>query len=380
MRRALDLPDKSRFPGTREMAYLDTAAEGLPPVESEEALRAYYRDKAGGTPGRRAMHAEERACVCAVARLVGASAEEIAMLSCAGEGLNTLANSLAWQPGDEVLISDLEFPSGVLAWLRLRERGVRLRVLSSRDGAVPLESYAAAIGPSTRVVCVSQVSYKTGANCTFLPALAEQAHRAGALLCVDATQALGRVPVPLAGVDYLVASSYKWLLGTHGLGVVYLSAGLRERLRPATLGWYSVQNLFSPDRFERYEAKPGAARLATGMPNFPAIYALRRGVEVLLQIGVDAIHQALEPLVRGLREGFARLGLDVLTPAGDEWRSGIVSFSHPDAERIGAALERAGVIVWAGDGRVRASVHLYNDQPDIARLLASLEEIVCRNR
>jgi selenocysteine lyase/cysteine desulfurase len=374
------LLDKSRFPRASEVAYLDTAAEGLPPVEAEQALLAYYRDKAGGTPGRRNMHVEERACVSALAGLLDASTDDIALLSCAGEGLNVLANALTWAPGDEVLISDLEFPSDVLAWLRLRDRGVRLRVISSQDGAARLESYVNALGPSTRVVCVSQVSYKTGANCTFLPALAEEAHRAGAILCVDATQALGRVPVPLAGIDYLVASSYKWLLGTHGLGVVYLPAQLRNGLRPGTLGWYSVQDIFTSERFERYEPKPGAARLATGMPNFPAVYALRRGVELLSETGIEAIHNALEPLVVRVRDGFDRLGLDVLTPSGAEWRSGIVSFRHPEAKRIGAALEQAGVVVWAGDGRVRASVHLYNDKTDVRRLLASLEEILCTNR
>ena len=376
----MDLPNKSRFPRAREVAYLDTGAEGLPPVEAEDALRAYYRDKASGTPGRRRMHAEEDACVSATARLLGAAPEDVALLSCAGEGLNLLANSLDWRAGDEVVIGDLEFPSDVLAWLRLRDRGVRLRVVPSEGGTVPYERYAAAIGPSTRVVCVSQVSYKTGANCTFVAKLAREAHRAGALVCVDATQALGRVPVPLDGVDYLVASSYKWLLGTHGLGVVYLSPGLVDRLAPATLGWYSVRDLFTRDRFEHYECKPGAARLATGMPNFPAIYVLRRGVELLLEAGVASIHGALEPLVRKVRDGFTRLGLDVLTPAAAEWRSGIVSFSHPEAERIGAALEEAGVIVWAGDGRVRASVHLYNDEADIGRLLASVEETLCPNR
>ena len=71
-----------------------------------------------------------------------------------------------------------------------------------------------------------------GTQVPFLPALAEEAHRAGALLCVDATQALGRVPVSVKGVDYLVASSYKWLLGSHGLGCGYMSPEIRERLRP----------------------------------------------------------------------------------------------------------------------------------------------------
>ncbi len=96
----------------------------------------------------------------------------------------------------------------------------------------------------TRLVSVSAVSYKTGTRVPFLAELAGVAHRHGAYFCVDATQALGRVPVPLDGVDFLVSSSYKWLLGTHGLGITYIAPALRERLEPGTAGWFSLDAIF----------------------------------------------------------------------------------------------------------------------------------------
>jgi len=289
--------------------------------------------------------------------------------------LNRLAASIAWQPGDEVLIDDLEFPSNVVVWLPLRDRGVVLRVVPSRDGVLCLEDFTARIGPRTRVVSVSQVSYKTGTQLPFLPELSREARRAGAVFCVDATQALGRVPVGVTGVDYLVASSYKWLLGVHGLGIVYLSPELEERLTPAAVGWYSVRDLFTPERFETFSYKSGAARLLLGMPNFPSMYALREGLECLLAIGVERIELALRPLVRKLRSGLEDRGFALLTPAGPEFASGILSFAQADAEDTGAKLEREGVIVWAGDGRVRMSVHLYNDESDIDRLFSALDRV-----
>jgi len=366
------MPYKAIFPRARRDAYLDTAAEGLPLPDCAKALAAYFNDKSEGTPGRRALHLEETAAYRAVARLLGAAASDVALVSSTSEALNTLANSIDWRPGDEVVTSELEFPSGVLAWLRLRTRGVRLRVVPSREGALSLEDFAEHIGRATRVVCVSHVSYKTGARTPFVSELARMAHGAGALLVLDATQSLGRLPVPLTGVDFLVASSYKWLLGVHGLGVVYLAPAARERLEPGSIGWYSVQQIFTPDRFERYEAKAGAGWLTAGMPIFPSIYALRRSVEFLAGIGVDRIDDGLQDTVRALRDGLCNLGLDVLTPAGEACASGIVSFAHAECERIGAALEERGVIVWAGDGRVRASVHLYNDRGDVDRLLEEL--------
>lgn len=374
----MELVSRSSFPLTREVTYLDTAAEGLPPVECQQALACYYHEKSMGTPGRRRLHKEEYLARQAAGRLIGAAADDVALLSSASDALNLLANSISWRPGDEVLITDLEFPSNVLAWLRLRERGVRVRVVLSRHGVVEYEDFATRINRFTRLVSISQVSYKTGTQIPFIPALAREAHRVGAVLCLDATQALGRVPVSLEGVDYLVASSYKWVLGVHGLGIVYLSPYLRESLVPGSVGWYSVQDIFVPGHLERYEYKPGAARLVAGMPSFPAIYVLRCSIEYLLKIGIQSLDTTLRPLVEHLRAGLASLGVELLTPSEPEYASGIVSFSHPKADWIGKTLEEEGVIVWAGDGRVRASVHLYNDEGDIARYLSVLTSVLSR--
>lgn len=365
---------KSLFPQAGRVTYLDTAAEGLPLAECGDALAGYFADKSMGSPGRRRFHDEEEACLSAVGQLLGTPSENVALVSCASHALNALASSIDWKPGDEVVISDLEFPSGVLAWLSLRPRGVTVRVLPSEGGLVPLESFQSVINKNTRVVCVSDVSYKTGTRLSFLRELSAAAHAVGAILVVDATQSLGRLPIAADGIDFLVASTYKWLLGVHGLSVVYLSPALRDRLVPGALGWYSVADVFTPDRFEHYDLKPGAGWLTPGMPAFPSIYVLRRSVEFLVEAGIDRIERELRPLIRALREGVAQMGFDLLTPAAAAHASGIVSFLHPECDRLGGALEQRGAIVWAGDGRVRASVHLYNDQADINNFLQSLAE------
>ena len=366
---------KSLFVRARDSAYLDTAAEGLPLEQCRDALVRYFEDKSKGSPGRVRMHEEEHGARDAAARLLGTELDNVVLLGSASEALNAFANSIAWKPGDEVVVTDLEFPSGVLTWLRLREKGVRVRLIDSERGALDLDSFARVIGPATRVVCVSHVSYKTGTRIPFLPQLSALAHEHDAMLVVDATQSLGRVPVSVAGADFVVASTYKWLLGVHGLGVTYLDPAARERIGDGVLGWYSVADLFSPDRFDSYLRKAGAGWMLCGMPNFPSIYVLRESIELLLARGVESFDCALRPLVAELRQGIDRLGLELLTPAAPEYASGIVSFLHPACEALAAALERAGVIVWAGDGRVRASVHLYNDASDISRFLGALESI-----
>lgn len=369
---------KNLFPRAREAAYLDTAAEGLPLPAMEACFSAYYGAKSQGTPGRKEHHQAEAHARLLVARLLGTEPANLALLASASDALSLLALSMDWKPGERVIISDLEFPSNVLPWLRLQKAGVDVVVMPSNQGGLNYERVIECITPETRLISLSLVSYKTGAYLTGIPAIRAEARKAGAIVCVDATQALGRCPVPLDAADYLVSSSFKWLLGPHGLGIVYIAPEFQPHFQPAGVGWYSVQDVFSPDRFERYRLKEGAACLAIGMPNFASLYALRPGLELLLEAGVDQIHQQLSPVVQHLREGLVSLGVEVLTPEGPEVSSGIVSFAHPKAEDIGAALEPQGIIVWAGDGRVRASVHLYNDMADADRYLQALKSILQR--
>ncbi|HLI35604.1 MAG TPA: aminotransferase class V-fold PLP-dependent enzyme [Terriglobia bacterium] len=368
---------KHLFPRAREVAYLDTAAEGLPLPAIEQSFSKYYRAKARGTPGREELHAVEAEALRLVARLLGTEPANVAFLASASDALSLLALSIDWKPGDQVIISDLEFPSNVLPWLRLKkEMGLDVVVISSDRGGLCSEQVIERITARTRLISLSSVSYKTGAYLPGIEKIGAAARKVGAVVCMDATQALGRCPVSLEGVDYLVSSSFKWLLGPHGLGIVYIAPEFRQQFQPAGIGWYSVEDLFSESRFESYQLKNGATCLPVGMPNFPSISALRPGIEFLLQAGVNRIDQELTPLVEQLRKGLCDLGVDLLTPEGAEFSSGIVSFAHPRAEEIGAALERQDIIVWAGDGRVRASVHLYNEMSDVDRYLEALKPIL----
>jgi cysteine desulfurase / selenocysteine lyase len=368
-------PCKSLFDTGTWFAYLDTAAEGLPLRSSAQTLLEYFEDKSSGTPGRTRMFQAENEAVRASAALLGTSERNVAFTGNATDALNLLGNSIRWRTGDEVLITDLEFSSNVVCWLRLREQGVRVEVIRSDLGVIELEQFTSRLRPATRLVSVSQVSYKTGTQFPYLLELSREVHRAGALFVVDATQALGRVPVTVEGVDFLVASSYKWLLGVHGLGLVYCAPHLLDELAPGAAGWYSVTDSFAPDRFERFALQDGAARFTGGMPNFPSIYVMRESLGFLIQLGIERIDLQLKPLVKKLREGIASLGFQLLTPLDEMYASGIVSFAHDAPEGLGRALRDRGVIVWAGDGRLRASVHIYNDEGDVDTLLTNLHEL-----
>ncbi len=136
---------KNLFPTAQQMTYLDTAAEGLPLTECEGAFSQYCRAKARGTPGRREFHAVEAETLDLVARLLGTETANVAFLGCATDALNLLAHSLDWAPGDQLVISDLEFPSNVLPWLRLKQMGVDVEVISGSRGALREEEIVARI-------------------------------------------------------------------------------------------------------------------------------------------------------------------------------------------------------------------------------------------
>jgi cysteine desulfurase/selenocysteine lyase len=361
----VSIPTKDKFPQTREYTYLNTAAEGLLSTDSQEAVAEYIRAKSRGSINRPKLYEVEAETVGLATQFLGAPEGSVTFLANATEGLNLLANSLEWEEGDEVVITDLEFPSNVITWLRLKEKGVRLEVVEADGGMIRLEDITSRMTPRTKLVSVSQVSYKSGTQLPYLAELGAEAHRTGALFAVDATQALGRVPVGVENVDFLVASSYKWLFTPHGLGITYCSPELLDRLTPATAGWYGVANIFTPDRFERFEFKEGAARFAAGMPNFSSIYALRSSLRYLLEIGVEHLDTSLAPLIQKMRAGLVDLGLELLTPEEQAYHSGIIAFLHPAATEIGSVLAAQDVIVWANDGRVRSAIHLYNDEAEV---------------
>ena len=364
------------FPRAARGGYLDSAAEGLPAPGVADAVAEYLAEKARGTPGRLRHFAVEHEARVAAAALLGSEADDTVFLPSASDALNIFVTSIPWKTGDRVVTTDLEFPSNVLPWLALGERGVEVVVVPSREGALELDDLKAAINEHTRVVTISQVSYKTGAWFPHTAELAEAVHAVGGLLCVDATQALGRCRVPLAGVDYLVASTFKWLLSLHGSAITYMSPHMRGKFSLAGVGWYSVSDVFSERRFSEYTLKEGAACLVAGMPNFSALYGVRASLEFLNRLNLPQEQSRTNALARNLRSRLASFGLEMLTPADERFTSGIVSFSHAGCLRIMTELDSRGIVVWGGDGRVRASLHYYNDESDVDDLLTAIQEVL----
>lgn len=369
----LDDAARSRsFPSLEGRTYLNTAAEGIPPREVGAALQQYFADKQLGMDGRDRHFAQWNEAKSLIGEFYGLSADEVTICSCSSEAYNLAAMALRLKEGDEVVINDLDFPAGATPWLQ-PDCPAEAKVWRNRSGALDVVDLKALLSPRTRLVTVSLVSFFNGYR-LHLPSVVETVRaNSDALLAVDVTQALGRIPLDLSGADLIVSSTHKWILASHGGGLVGVpKAREREWTVPAG-GWFNLENAFGPKRFEGAVSKPGAAGFTVGMPNFPAVYAIRAGLDYIRSVGVVRIDVATRPLVQACLEGLQRLGVELLTPPQMDSIAGILAFRHPDAERIYAALHADNIHVMSHAGRLRIALHGYNRMSDVERLLQTLE-------
>ena len=361
------------FPGLADMTYLNTAAEGIPPLAVGQAIEQYFRDKQLGMDGRDLHFNEWNAARELVGRMFGLSADEIGICSCSSEAYNLAAMALRLQPGDEVIINDLDFPAGATPWLQ-GDCPATVRLWQSRQWALHLEDLASLLGPRTRLVTTSLVSFYNGFLLPLQELIELVRQHSSALVAVDVTQALGRVPLNLTGVDLIISSTHKWILSTHGGGLVGIPASRADDWVVPAGGWFNQPDAFGPDRFERVVNSPGAPGFAVGMPNFMAVYALRAALEYLDGVGVVEIDHAARPLVEACHEGLAALPVDPLTPSDPASLAGILAFRHPQADQLQTHLRANGVHVMCQAGRLRVALHGYNTQADVEKFLSTLRD------
>lgn len=364
----------SDFPALRDKVYLNTAAEGIPPQSARDALLRYASDKEAGMEGRDALFAEFGRCRESAASLLGLDQDEISFCSSTSEAYNLLSTAVNFESGGEAVISDLDFPAGATPWIVGSKPSV-VRLWKNENGILDPETLAGLLNEKTRLVQLSLVSFLTGWRLDW-PAVRDIVRQQAphAILAVDTTQAAGRVELDCLDADCIFASSYKWLLGTHGSCVVIVRKHAKEKITARAGGWYNLANAFDEDRFERAEPFPGAAGFAVGMPAFPAIYALREGIETIRKAGVANIAARADPLVAKAHEGLSELGFKTMSPPQPGNSSGILAFQTENDAALNNFLLGRNIHVMHQAGRIRISIHGYNTEEDIAALLGSLQD------
>jgi selenocysteine lyase/cysteine desulfurase len=372
------LPDSFRdqMPIAQRLVYFDHAAVAPLPYPTRlsiETWLAQATEQGDIAWPRWAARLEELRA--AVALMIGAEADEVALVPNTTTGISLVAEGYPWREGDSVVTLANEFPSNQYPWMNLASRGVETRRVPVEGGVVSLDRLAAACDARTRIVSVSWVGFATGWRID-VAAVAELCHRRGCLLFLDAIQGLGVFPLDVhaAGVDFLAADGHKWLLGPEGAGVLYVKREHLDRLRPLNCGWNSVLAGSDYTRIE-LNLKPAAARYEGGSQNMVGMLGLAASVDLLRGLGLSPHASPIADHVLSITdyacERLQRLGATLLAPRNGEHRSGIVTFQLPghDPNHIRRRLQDRNIVVRCRAGGVRISPHGYATQEEVDRLI-----------
>ena len=364
------------FPALANMAYLNTAAESIPPQCVHEAIKQYCRDKNDGMRGRDAHFATLEDCREISAQMIGLLKDEVSFCSCSSEAYNLLAGALDLKTDDEVVITDLDFPAGATPWLNAITPP-KVNLWQAKDGALLAEDLEPLLSEHTRLVQVSLVSFFNGHRIDWVSFIQTVRNNApNALVSVDITQALGRIELDCTDADCIISSTHKWSLGIHGGCIVGIPKKREDDLTTHAGGWFHLQNAFEPDRFERTVSKNGAASYSVGMPNFIALYALNSSLRYITSIGISNIAEHADPLVHKMEGGLKALGVTPMATQREGHASGILAFLHEDTSNIHEEMEAAEVHIMHHAGRLRMAVHGYTTEEDVEKFLAVLKKSI----
>jgi cysteine desulfurase/selenocysteine lyase len=368
--------DPADFPAAAHSTYLNAASVALMPRVAADAVNAWQRNLAENGTLDFDEVAEDRVfddLRASFAALIGTTPRDIAVASSATELLASLAWAVKPAAGRTVVTTDIVFPSTAYPWTRVaRDTGADVRFVAARNGWVDEDELIAAIDHRTAVVSISLVEYSNGQRYS-LPRLREATRRVGAFLAVDASQAVGAVPLDIEAIDALVTTSYKWLCGPFGVGLLYLAPEWQTALEPGLVGWRTNAEIYDL-RADRWVLHPDARRFEFSTMAYGCAIGLTRSIAYLRGLGVDRIHRHGIALAARLRDGLVAAGASVLGPADRPPATPIVSARFPGRtpKDVVAALRRRGVIVSPRRDVVRFSPHLYNTEADITRTLEAL--------
>ncbi len=357
---------RAEFPALANWTYLNTATYGQMPRCAADAMSRHLARRDELACGDYLAWFDDMDAIRAsCARLVHCEVADIAFVINACTGLATLLQGLPWQPGDEALTLNDEFPNQLYVSAALARFGARLR-------AVAWSEFYQSVNERTRLAVLSTVNYATG----FRPPLEEVSQflrERGVLLYVDGSQSVGALQFDIERVrpSALCVDAYKWMLSANGAGFLYVDPELRQRLPAAVVGWRSDRDWRSVDSLNHGEPvfAQAAEKYEGGMLAFSPIYGMGAVIDLMLQVGPASIEARVLELAGKARAMLCGLGAEV---NADE--SQIVTANLPgrDPGELARSLKERRILVSARHGRLRVSPHFYNDETDLETLRKAL--------
>ncbi|MGF1613771.1 MAG: aminotransferase class V-fold PLP-dependent enzyme [Gammaproteobacteria bacterium] len=371
--------DTEEFPQRDNLIYLNHAAVSPWPRRTARAVMRFAEENLhqGALDYDRWLKVEATLRSQCQALLNAPTAADIALLKNTSEALSTVAYGLPWNAGDTVVLLDQEFPSNRIVWESLCRLGVGVRKVSLADGRSPEDALMGACDASTRLLAVSSVQYATGLRLD-LERLGHYCHQQDILLCVDAIQSLGALPMDVQriGADFVMADGHKWMLGPEGVAIFYCRPERRDALDLVQYGWHMVAHAGNFDRTD-WQIADSAQRFECGSLNMLGIHALSASLSLLLEVGLKNVEEHLLGKTTYLIETVRRHPkLELVSARDEQRRSGIVSFrcTSSDPQALFSFLKSRGVVCALRNGNIRFSPHYYTPQAKLEQAMAMVFE------
>ena len=365
---------RQRFPVTERFAYLNSTAAGPVSIASQAAAAGYYEKmmRDGDVHWNRWL-ADREAVRHKIAAFINAEPEEIALTNNTSQGMNVIVDALEGR--GEVISSALEFPVTTLPWMHRR---IPVHRLPANEGEVSLEAIARAMSHTTGIIAFSHVQFSNGFRID--PAAVGEIKGNHAFV-LNASQSAGAfaIDVKRMKIDALCSTGHKWLLSGYGSGFVYLSRELLNESMSHSLGWLSVEDPFEMRNDEFRPRHDAAARVELGCPHFAAIFSLGASLDLINEVGIENIQARALELNRYLTSRLEENKCEVLSPLRtQEMRSAETLVRTDRPHEVVRQLFRRGVIVTEKPDGVRVATHFFNNEDDVDRLIAGLDDIRSR--
>ena len=369
---------RAQFPTLQKKIYLNSCSLGLLSRRSRDALNTYMDlwEEKGAAAWYVEWLAEMDDLREQFAKLINASADEIAIMPSISATLAAITSSMDLQEGDQLVTGELDFPTVAHGFHARAQSGVETTVVASDDRVmVSPERFESAMSPRTRLVATSRV-YFTSGYIQDVSAICDAAHDVGALAFIDDYQATGQVPIDVQeiGADVLVSGGLKWLLGGPGITYMYVRRDLIPELEPSIAGWFGHRDQFAFNPHEMVY-KDNAARFETGTPSVAAIYTGAEGLRIINELGADAIRERTSELTSRLVSSLKDRGFKLRVPPDDARHASITMIELDDPAPVVGQLAERDIIADFRPGALRASPYFYNTPEDIDAFVEALTEI-----
>ena len=369
------MPLRERFPIFQSTTYINSCSHGALSNEVRQAYLSYLDDRDRFGSHWEVWVGKLETLRAMLAQLVNASSDEIATASCLSDCLNSVASAFDFTgKRNKILLTDFDFPTTAQIWRAQEKRGAVIDCVPCLPGEVmiPPDRFNEYIDESTLVVSLPHVCYRNGARLDIKPII-DMAHEKGAMVFLDFYQTGGSMPIDVKAldVDFAAGGTLKYLVSATGTAFLYVKQGLVNDLEPATSGWFSQADINAMDIYKNDPAG-NARRFETGTPNVSSLYASIAGLQLVSEIGLDAIEQHIRTINRAIKQKTLENGFQLAMPTEDSGHGPLVTIRSTDMYRLVAALADKGIVTSCRDDNLRVSPHFYNNLDDVDVLFDAL--------